>query len=793
MVVPLTSLNFALDTQQVVGFERALLGTLLAYSNLFQKAEELLPSDFVDPGHQAIFSQMLALYRQDQLSARAVVENIRARETLNAEEMRFNGEGYIEELTTYASAPSIDNFVDNVIKASMRRQILNASALMAADANQYNIDPDDILDQTEERIMNLRRRKTTEGVDAGNLMDMFETQMNARLDGSYVPALYPKIYALQELLGAYEDQDFPIVAARPGDGKCLGRGTKVVMFDGSLINVEDVRANDLLMGPDSLPRKVVSTTTGRAMMYWVRQNRAMDYRVNEHHILSLKRSKNEWSRTHGEIRNFSIREWIEGRPSWANRWKGYKVSIELPERVVPLEPYFLGLWLGDGHSSASTITSVDQDVIDYLRDYAMRRGEYLHSHNLAHRISRPKPGNNARDGQTVQGLLRRLNLLNNKHIPDMYLRNAKYIRWAVLAGLIDSDGHLIHNGIEIVQKNKNLAQDIKFLADTLGLRTSPLYQRQVTCQTGATSTVYRLTIHGDFTDCPIRISRKIPDISTSRVDWQMTGIRVEQDKVDDYFGFTLEGDGLFLLEDMTVTHNSSYMRWEAYKEAQSGRRVAIVNLENSETEYARWMVAMHTQIDAELLRHPRSLSPDQLQAVRDAIADLRGMPLKIITLGSPSAQEVMRALLPEVRAGAKSMWVDYIQKMYNGIDNRVNDISISSSLLRGFALKHHVVVGCGAQLSRSIIARGENAEPEQSDLRESGSLEQEATHILFPRKLWARPTDQDLRQFPENRDGRVRVIPVHFYIKKNRNGPEGVSGHIIWKKHINHYETLETN
>jgi replicative DNA helicase len=457
MAVPLTSLNFALDTQQVVGFEKALLGTLLAYSNLFQKAEELLPSDFIDPGHQAIFSQMLALYRQDQLSARAVVENMRIREELNTEEMRFNGEGYIEELTTYASAPSVDNFIQNVIKASMRRQILNASALMAADANQYDIDPDEILDQTEERILQLRRRTSTEGIDAGNLMDMFETQMNARLDGSYVPALYPKIYALQELLGAYEDQDFPIVAARPGDGK------------------------------------------------------------------------------------------------------------------------------------------------------------------------------------------------------------------------------------------------------------------------------------------------------------------------------------------------SSYARWEAYKEAQAGRRVAIVNLENSETEYARWMVAMHTQIDAELLRQPRRLNVDQLQAVKDAIGDLRGMPLKIITLGSPSAQEVMRALLPEVRAGAKSMWVDYIQKMYNGDSNRVNDISVSSSLLRGFALKHHVVVGCGAQLSRSIIARGENAEPEQSDLRESGSLEQEATHILFPRKLWARPTDEDLRQFPENRDGRVKVIPVHFYIKKNRNGPEGVSGHVIWKKHINHYETVEAH
>jgi replicative DNA helicase len=237
---------------------------------------------------------------------------------------------------------------------------------------------------------------------------------------------------------------------------------------------------------------------------------------------------------------------------------------------------------------------------------------------------------------------------------------------------------------------------------------------------------------------------------------------------------------------------SSLMRWEAYKEAKSGRRVAIVNLENAETEYARWLVAMETGIDASKLRKPRSMNADEMQLVKDALRELRSIPLRVITMGSPSAREVLRTLLPEVRAGAKSIWIDYIQKVYNGVDNRVNDISISSGLLRGFSLKHHVVVGCGAQLSRAIVNRGEDAEPELSDLRESGSLEQDATHVMFPRKVWARPSEQDLRTFPENRDGRVRAIPMKIFIKKNRNGSVGVTGHIKWSKHINHYETLAT-
>ena len=448
------NLQFALEVENALGFERALLGTLLAYPSYFEKAEDLMPSDFLDPGHQEIFSQMLSLYKMEQLSARAVVENMRARGILNTVDMRGDGEAYITDLTTYASAPSIDNFVDNIIKAAMRRQILNASALMAADANQYDIDPEDIIDQTEERIMELRRRKNEDGVTAGNLMDMFETQMTARIDGTYVPALFPKVHALQAVLGAYEEQDFLIIAARPGHGK------------------------------------------------------------------------------------------------------------------------------------------------------------------------------------------------------------------------------------------------------------------------------------------------------------------------------------------------SSYMRWEAYREALSGRRTFIVNLENAETEYARWLVAMHTSIDADALRNPRSLTPDQLQAVKDAIGDLRNIPLRVITMGSPTAHEITRAMLPEVREGAKSGWVDYAQKVVNGLNNPVHDVSLTTSLLRGFSLKHHMVLGCGSQLSRAIVGRGENAEPELSDLRESGSIEQDATHVIFPRKVWGRPTPEQIGSYPENHDGKVRVVPVQFFVKKNRNGPEGVSSYVLWKKHINHYETV---
>ena len=53
-----------------------------------------------------------------------------------------------------------------------------------------------------------------------------------------------------------------LIKAAAGSGKCLGEGTLILMFDGSLKKVEDIKINDLIMGPDSLPRTVLSINHG---------------------------------------------------------------------------------------------------------------------------------------------------------------------------------------------------------------------------------------------------------------------------------------------------------------------------------------------------------------------------------------------------------------------------------------------------------------------------------------------------------------------------------------------------
>ena len=76
-----------------------------------------------------------------------------------------------------------------------------------------------------------------------------------------------------------------------GFGKCLGKGTKVILYNGNVELVENIQIGDLLMGVDSTPRTVLNLKRGREQMYWIRQNKGLDYRVNSSHILSLKNTK----------------------------------------------------------------------------------------------------------------------------------------------------------------------------------------------------------------------------------------------------------------------------------------------------------------------------------------------------------------------------------------------------------------------------------------------------------------------------------------------------------------------
>lgn len=242
---------------------------------------------------------------------------------------------------------------------------------------------------------------------------------------------------------------------------------------------------------------------------------------------------------------------------------------------------------------------------------------------------------------------------------------------------------------------------------------------------------------------------------------------------------------------------SSFMRFEAYKMAQEGHPVLMFNMENDPSEYARHFLALHTGVDSNKLKDPTKLSPDELAHIKEAADELKRMPITVVTMPTPSVHQISQVARRKIAEdNTKMVCVDYLQLIRNGHENRVQDLSETTGVLRGLALQMHVPVMAAAQLSREIERRGVSAEPQLADLRDSGSIEQDSTIVSFLRQFWSSSDHPRAGMFRENLDGSGRLlpipkaVPIAHYVLKNRNGATGVSTPIKWVKSVGKFETL---
>ena len=251
---------------------------------------------------------------------------------------------------------------------------------------------------------------------------------------------------------------------------------------------------------------------------------------------------------------------------------------------------------------------------------------------------------------------------------------------------------------------------------------------------------------------------------------------------------------------------SSLLRYDALKTALGTEDtppmpVVTFNLENDPHEYMKFGISALANINSARLKNPESLTETEFAQVRSAAETLSSIPWNIITLSRPTAMQIDRIARKQVAEGSKIIQVDYLQLISNNSRSRVEDLADTTGILRGVALKTNVPVIAACQLSRAIEVRGDMSEPRLSDLRESGSIEQDATQVWFIRSLWNRPPDSDeitdpRFRFAENfhnghmiRDV-IQAIPVRIWVKKNRNGPIGFSKPIKWTMSTGRFESL---
>lgn len=216
----------------------------------------------------------------------------------------------------------------------------------------------------------------------------------------------------------------------------MGIGTKILMYDGTFKKVEDLTIGDVLMGDDSTPRNIVDVYSGNTEMYEFTPVKGNKFIISGEQIISLVRSykpgifwyKNEnrykviyyCGIANAEKRQiFSLVRYNSKEAAYLaasefmktlsqdeffidntinyciskfqkkSKWVYYRsgVNFSLNNNVLLIDPYYLGLWLGDGMAMyPTTITNIDPEVINYIYLYAEKLGLNVSNNKENYRI-----------------------------------------------------------------------------------------------------------------------------------------------------------------------------------------------------------------------------------------------------------------------------------------------------------------------------------------------------------------------------------------------------------------------
>jgi replicative DNA helicase len=498
-------------------------------------------------------------------------------------------------------------------------------------------------------------------------------------------------------------------------------------------------------------------------------------------------------------------------------------ALELPDADLLVAPYTLGAWLGDGHSASPRITSADPEValnieneglvvtpskcsINYgialpvpprTRQCVVCGEAFEPTYWSVRACSYACAGRGRADGLkpaplaclecgtgrprglstrctacyerlgTFTACLRTVGVLENKHIPGEYLRASERQRRALLAGLLDTDGTVTNGGsVSFAVTNERLARDVYELIVGLGYRCSTT-TRSVRGRSAGTSTCYQLTFATD--DEVFRLERKTlahkrnrRATSTRRSDARyvvdvrpVASVPVRCVEVD-------ADDHLYLAgRSMVPTHNSTLgLDFTRSCSVKHGMSSVIFSLEMSRTEIVMRMLSAEAKIRLADMRGGRMTDDDWTRLAR-RMSEVSEAPLFVDDSPNMTMMEIRaKARRLKQRHDLKLVVVDYMQLMTSGkrVESRQQEVSEFSRQLKLLAKEIEVPVVAISQLNRGPEQRTDKR-PMLSDLRESGSLEQDADMVI----LIHRP---DAWERDDPRAGEADLI-----LAKHRAGP----------------------
>jgi replicative DNA helicase len=759
--------------------EQSVLGGMLLNRDAIADVIEVLKSpDFYRPAHSIVFDTILELYgRGEPADAVTVGDAI----TRNGEAGRVGGLPYLHTLVqTVPTAANAGYYAKIVAELAILRRLVEAGTrIVQLGYSAEGAEVDDIVDRAQQAIYDVTERRTSEDYE------LLEALMQPTMDeleaiggrNGLMSGVPTGFLDLDNLTNGLHPGQLIVIAGRPGLGKALALDTLLPTPTG-WTTMGSVQVGDALLGADGLPTTVMAATevmVGRPC-YEVRFSDGTTIVADEQHqwLTSTRAErrgaggKRSCVRTTAELAGTVRCLSQDGR---LNHSIVTTAALELPHRELPLSPYVLGVWLGDGHSAGARITTADSELVMHLEaegtEVRRQAGKMLYG--------------------VGQAVLRKLDVLNNKHIPVAYLRASSAQRRALLAGLMDTDGTVTSTGnLQFCVTSRRLAHDLRELVLSLGHRAT-ITTKRVRGRSEASCTAY--TVNWTTDERTFRLERKhLVHKDRTRYTQARNGVRwiTHVRPVDSVPVRCVEvdsSDHLYLATEAFVPTHNSTLGLDIARSAsiKNGQASVIFSLEMSKTEITMRLLSAEARVP---LHHMRSgsMTDDDWARLARRMGEVAEAPLYIDDSPNLTMMEIRsKARRLKQRNQLRLVVIDYMQLMTGNkkAESRQQEVSELSRSLKLLAKELEVPVIAMSQLNRGAEQRTDK-KPMLSDLRESGSIEQDADMVILLHR-----EDAYEKESP-------RAGEADFIVAKHRNGPTAVIT-VAFQGHYSRFVDMSTS
>jgi predicted phage terminase large subunit-like protein len=368
--------------------------------------------------------------------------------------------------------------------------------------------------------------------------------------------------ALAKVLEKVEQGTIPrlIVTLPPRHGKACAHDTPILTTKGWKVH-GDLQIGDFVYSPDGTPTMVVYLSPDVQEVVPVTLSNGEVIRCHLNH---------EWKVFDRRSMSWKV---LETRDmlgdTWIGQWgqRGGRARFQLPDvasinfaqKQLPLDPYVLGAWLGDG-------TSANTRMAHHIDDVEVIGAIVAAGHKITKRWQQASTGvcyaeftGKRGVGSEFQQALRGLGVLGSKHIPEQYLRASTEQRLELLAGLIDTDGHVeVATGrCRFITGSTALRDGALDLCTTLGFRPYVTQQSPIISSSGVIGRKIIYTV-GFQTNLPLptKIARKAVNFYGLRRRVSIVSIG-DVESAPARSIQVARDDGLYLVgRALNVTHNT---------------------------------------------------------------------------------------------------------------------------------------------------------------------------------------------------------------------------------------------